>query len=91
MNLAKRNDLLRQLDNRLTAIMPYVLLWQNDRTRLLYWNKFGTPKSVFSKFDREDSATVYWWSDPEKLAALEKARRADSALPPLAAEVHYAE
>jgi microcin C transport system substrate-binding protein len=91
MNLAKRNDLLRQLDNRLTAIMPYVLLWQNDRTRLLYWNKFGTPKSVLNKFEREDSITTYWWTDPEKVAALEHARRTNSALPPAPAEVHYAE
>jgi microcin C transport system substrate-binding protein len=91
MDLVKRNGILKQIDTRLTQIVPYVLLWQSDRTRLLYWNKFGTPKSVLDKYNGEESASVYWWSDPQKLKALEDARRNDSTLPAMPAEVRYAE
>jgi microcin C transport system substrate-binding protein len=91
MDTGKRNEILRKIDAKLVAIMPYVLLWQSDRSRLLYWNRFGTPKTVLDKFDREDSALVYWWFDPKKSAELDEARKADRALPALASEVHYSE
>jgi microcin C transport system substrate-binding protein len=64
MSLVKRNEILRQIDTRLTEIVPYVLLWQNDNSRLLYWNRFGTPPFVLDKFGREEAIPVYWWSDP---------------------------
>jgi microcin C transport system substrate-binding protein len=91
MNLAKRNQIMHQIDLRLTAIVPYVLLWQSDRHKLLYWQKFGTPPTVLDKFGREESATVYWWFDPKKAAALEQARKSDTALPAAPAEVHFPE
>lgn len=91
MDLSRRNDILKQIDQRLTALMPYVLLWQSDHTRLLYWNKFGTPKSVLDKFNREEVAMAYWWFDPEKSRALEAAMKSDSPLPAAPAEVRYAE
>jgi microcin C transport system substrate-binding protein len=91
MDLAKRNEILKKIDERLTAIVPYVLLWQSDRQKLLYWNKFGTPKYVLNKYDREDAAAVYWWFDPDKAQALNEARRNDAALPALPARVEYAE
>lgn len=91
MDLAKRDAMLAKIDNRLTQIVPYVLLWQSDQARLLYWNKFGTPRTVLDKFNREDSAVIYWWSDPQKIAALQAAEKSDSALPAVPAEVRYAE
>ncbi len=87
--LAKRNEILRQLDNQLTEIMPYVLLWQSDSTRLLYWNKFGTPRSVLGKFDNEDSALVYWWVDPVRDQALRQAIQQGGELPKPPGEVEY--
>jgi microcin C transport system substrate-binding protein len=91
MDAAKRHEILHQIDLRLTAIVPYVLLWQSDRQKLLYWQKFGTPPTVLDKFGREEAATVYWWFDPQKAEALEKARKDDSLLPPAPAEVHFPE
>jgi microcin C transport system substrate-binding protein len=91
MDTGKRNEILRKIDAKLVTIMPYVLLWQSDRSRLLYWNRFGTPKTVLDKFDREDSALVYWWFDPKKSAELDEAQKADRALPAPAPEVHYTE
>lgn len=91
MDLAKRNDILRSLDKRLMKIMPYVLLWQSDSHRLLYWNRFGTPSSVLDKYNREEAALIYWWYDQAKDEALQKARQENKALPALPAEVQWKE
>jgi microcin C transport system substrate-binding protein len=66
MDLGRRNELLKRLDKRLTAIAPYVLLWQSDHSRLLFWNRFGMPKHVLDKFNREDAIIPYWFVDAEK-------------------------
>lgn len=66
MDLGKRNELLKKLDKRLTEIVPYILLWQADNARLLYWNRFGTPKYVLDKFNREDAIIPYWFVDEKK-------------------------
>jgi len=81
MDLGKRNAILREIDGHLTKLMPYILLWQSDRNRLLYWNRFGTPSHVLDKFNREDAALAYWWFDPEKSGRLDEAQRAKTALP----------
>jgi len=83
MDLSKRNEMLKQLDTRLTEILPSVLLWQSEKHRLLYWNRFGTPKCVLGKFGDPSDAVVYWWVDPEKEKALDEARRNNTDLPKL--------
>lgn len=80
-DLAKRNEILKALDNRLSEIVPYVLMWQSDHHRILYWNRYGMPEKVLDNFNREDAIPVYWWVDPVKSAALDKAMKAGEALP----------
>lgn len=80
-DLAKRNEILKALDNRLAEIVPYVLMWQCDHHRILYWNRYGTPDKVFDRFNREDAIPVYWWLDPTKSAILDKAMKAGESLP----------
>ena len=80
-DLAKRNEILKALDNRLAEIVPYVLMWQCDHHRILYWNRYGTPEKVLDHFNREDAIPVYWWLDPEKSKALDKAMKAGQSLP----------
>lgn len=80
-NLGPRDALIRKLDMRLDEISPFILLWQSDRTRLLYYNKFATPKNVLNKYNRENSALVYWWYDPEKVKAFEEAMKNKTSLP----------
>jgi microcin C transport system substrate-binding protein len=91
MSLVKRDEILRQIDRRLTQIMPYVLLWQSDHNRLLYWNRFGTPRFVLDKYNREDKISTYWWFDPQKSAVLDKAMQAGEGLPMEPKEVRYHE
>jgi microcin C transport system substrate-binding protein len=91
MDLDKRNAILKAIDARLTTIKPYVLLWQSDKARLLYWQKFGTPRFVLDKFNREDAALAYWWMDAAKSKALCEAKAAGSSLPLDTAATYYSE
>jgi microcin C transport system substrate-binding protein len=91
MSLDKRNDILRAIDKRLCEIVPYVFLWNADNTRLLYWNRFGTPKFVLDKYFREDCIVTYWWYDSQKAAALQEAMKKNSPLPKEPFEIHYQE
>ena len=80
-SVEKRNVICRKIDAILAANVPYILLWNVDATRLLYWDKFGTPPTVLSKFGDERSLLVYWWYDEDSAAELEDARLNDDALP----------
>ena len=80
---AKRLDAYRQIDARIAAEVPYVLLWQTDSTRILYWNKFGMPASVLSPFEREESVLSYWWYDEDRVGELRRAMSSDGFLPAL--------
>ena len=78
---AARTDAYRRIDALVAAEVPYVLLWQTDCTRLLHWNKFGMPRTVLSRFDREDSVLAYWWYDDDRARELDAAIRKDGFLP----------
>ena len=77
----RRNALYRRIDRIVYNTFPYVLLWNLDYTRLLYWNTFGTPDTVLSKFDTEQSAYRYWWFDEDSAADLEEAIQSEDLLP----------
>ena len=79
-NTATRIALLKKLDKRLVELQPYILLWQSDATRLLYWNKFGHPKQPLGLYNREDAISVYWWIDTEKEKQLDEAVKAGKSL-----------
>lgn len=88
-DLNARNEVLAKLDDRLNEILPYVLLWEQDANWLLYWNKFGTAKYVYSKYAGEDCITTYWYLDPARDEALKKAMAKGEAVPPAPSEVRY--
>lgn len=88
---AKRNAMLRELDRIATATVPHILTWNTDCTRLLYWNKFGTPDTVLGKYGDELSVSVYWWYDRDSAAELEQAMKAGAPLPGRKAVVDYDE
>ena len=89
-NLAKRNDIARKIDDRLVALVPYVLLWQSDHHRILYWNRLGMPKSVYDKFGREDeNIPVYWWYDKKKDSSLNAAMSEGKSLEAPLYDIYY--
>ena len=80
-NLEERNEICRRIDKILMDEVPYVLLWNINTTRLFYWNKFGTPKTVLSKFGDERSLIGYWWFDKESTEELNTAMQEEESLP----------
>lgn len=88
-DIARRNDICRQIDQLIYQEYPYVLLWNIDYTRLLYWNKFGTPATVLSRYGDESSALWYWWFDPDAEAMLHDALEMNTMLPPKPAAVSF--
>lgn len=89
MSLDKRNEILKKMDKRLNTLIPYVFLWQADHNRILYWHRFGTPRSVFDKFNRENVIATYWWVDPDKEKALKDAMKNNIPLPKEPEVVRY--
>jgi microcin C transport system substrate-binding protein len=88
-DVRKRNDIYRRIDHIIYKEFPYVLLWGLDYTRLLYWNKFGTPEWVLPKNLTEYSALIYWWLDPDSEADLEDAVNNGYVLPPRPSVVRF--
>ncbi len=81
MSLAARNEICREIDSIATAAVPYILLWNTDTTRMLWWNKFGVPETTISKFGSAEDALVYWWFDPDSAEALSDAMKRGLPLP----------
>jgi microcin C transport system substrate-binding protein len=80
-DLQARNEICREIDGILTAQCPFVLLWNINYVRLLYWNKFGTPPTVLSKFGDDSSARSLWWLDEDAEAGLKEAMEKAAHLP----------
>jgi microcin C transport system substrate-binding protein len=78
----RRHEICRQIDAIVTSRCPYVLLWNIDYVRLLYWNKFGAPRTVLSKYGDESGAYAYWWRDEDSAADLRDAVESGDFLPP---------
>ena len=80
-DLGERNEICRRIDGILAENVPYILLWNVNAVRLLYWDKFGTPPTVLSKFGDERSLLAYWWYDEDSAADLEDYMARDEMLP----------
>ena len=81
-DIGKRMEILREIDHLIQLEMPMVMIWMIDFQRIMYWNKFGTPETVYDKFNDEASALHYWWVDPDLQADLESAKANVDGLPP---------
>jgi len=80
-DIRERNAICREMDAMLADQEPYVLLWNLDYTRLLYWNKFGTPPTVLDKTGDERALFAYWWYDADSAAELKAAMQTGASLP----------
>ena len=89
-DVQKRHGIVREIDAILAREVPYVLLWNLNYERLLWWNKFGMPEAPLGKYGDERSAHAYWWFDPDAAADLAHAMKTGRALPGRAARAVYA-
>ncbi|MCE9553831.1 MAG: extracellular solute-binding protein [Planctomycetes bacterium] len=81
--LSERIKLLRQLDGVVFNEYPYMLQWYVPCQRIMWWNKFGMPETVLTKYGDWSDAYTTWWYDPEKAAKLEESRRTGEVITPM--------
>lgn len=86
-SVEERHAIVREIDALIFAQHPYALLWNLNYTRLLYWNKFGTPPTVLGKYSGE--STNYWWYDEDANSELQEAIANQEPLPKLPEAVYY--
>ena len=84
-----RHAICREADAIIANQCPYALLWNINYTRLLFWNRIGTPPTVLSKYGDASAADWYWWYDEDSAADLEDAMDTDSPLPPHPAVINF--
>ncbi len=88
-DVAARHAICREIDQIVYRQVPYVLLWNLNYTRLLYWNKFGTPATVLTKYGDESDAYWYWWYDEDSAADLHDAIQENFPLPRRPARIDF--
>lgn len=88
-DVAARHALCREIDRIVFNQYPYILLWNINYKRLVYWNKFGTPPTILGKFNNESGAYWYWWYDEDAAADLKEAMKKNLPLPRHPAEVGF--
>ena len=89
MSAAEREDAYRRIDKLVSDAVPYVLLWQTDEHRLLYWNKFGTPATVLGRLGSEEGVLSYWWYDEDRAEELRDAMESNTCLPSVPLRVDF--
>ncbi|MAE29677.1 MAG: hypothetical protein CMJ87_11970 [Planctomycetes bacterium] len=65
-DMARRMEIIRELDGLVYQDMPYVLAWYNPAQRMLYWNKFSQPAWGSTRTADYDELIYTWWVDPAK-------------------------
>ena len=81
--LQDRIKAIREIDGIIANAYQYILLWDAPFTRILYWNKFGTPPGTLTRTGDYYGIYQMWWFDPEKNAQLQQALRSTSAKLPV--------
>jgi len=86
----EQKKITRRIDELVFQQYPYALGWYANFERILYWNRFGHPKTYWSRTGQYHDWEIlsYWWWDPEKIEALDAAMKDGSKLPQ-GEVVHY--
>ncbi|MBT3251586.1 MAG: hypothetical protein HN729_04080 [Candidatus Marinimicrobia bacterium] len=79
---ARRVEIIREVDGIYSDIHPAAWGIVRNYQRMIYWDKFGYPEYMVSRYGGDyRSIYTYWWIDPDKEARLEKAMANDETLP----------
>ena len=90
-SVEERHAVIREIDEIIYEETPYVLLWNIDYVRLLYWNRFGMPDHILGKYSDEWAAVDYWWADEFQGDDLKAAVEAGETLPAPPRDVYFDE
>tara|TARA_S200000501_G_C20868918_1_gene763349 strand:+ start:2164 stop:4089 length:1926 start_codon:yes stop_codon:yes gene_type:complete len=78
----KRIEIIREIDGIYSDIHPAAWGIARNYQRLMWWDVFGYPEHMVSRFGGDyTSIFSYWWFDPEKVERLENAMENGTSLP----------
>lgn len=81
--LAKRVEIIKEIDGIVANAYPYVLFWYAPYQRFVFWNVFGIPECGLSRVEDYNDAQKLWWWDAEKAATVEKGKADESVTMPV--------
>ncbi len=88
-DVAKRNEIIKQIDNIIYEEVPYILFWGANYEKIFYKPIFGMPKNCLTKYGSVYDFLVYWWIDPEKEKLYKDAIKKKNPLPSEEVEIYY--
>jgi microcin C transport system substrate-binding protein len=81
---------IQRVDSIMANAYQYALLWYAPYTRVIWWNKFGTPPGYLTRTGDFSGVLSLWWNDPQKDAKLQQALRDSSVkMGPVSDEDRY--
>ena len=89
-DLAKRAELMHQIDALIYEQTPYMLFWYSNNWRNLWWDKFGMPEwCSWSSVDIRNTLWATWWYDEAKAKRLEESMKTGTSVPRPPEETTY--
>ena len=86
----RRIEIIREIDGIFAEEHPTAWSIARNYIRLMYWDKFGYPEWMLSRYVGEMwSIFSYWWIDTEKQQKLESAMETGESLPILPIDMKY--
>ena len=86
----RRIEIIREIDGIFSDEHPTAWSIARNYIRLMYWDKFGYPEWMLSRYVGEMwSIFSYWWIDTEKQQRLEGAMETGESLPILPIDMKY--
>ena len=78
----RRIEIIREIDGIFGDVRPIAFSIARNYSRAMWWDKFGYPEWMFSRYVGEHwDAFYYWWYDEEKDVQLKDAIKNDKKLP----------
>ena len=78
----RRIEIIREIDGIFSDVHPIAFSIARNYSRMMWWDKFGYPEWMFSRYVGEYwDSFYYWWYDKEKDNTLKEAIEKGSSLP----------
>jgi len=78
----RRIEIIREIDGIFSDVHPIAFSIARNYSRMMWWDKFGYPEWMFSRYVGEYwDSLYYWWYDKEKDNTLKEAVEKDNSLP----------
>ncbi len=77
----RRVEIIREIDGIFNDVHPIAFSIARNYSRMMWWDKFGYPDWMLSRYVGEYwDSFYYWWIDPNKEERLEDATQSDKQL-----------